>query len=265
MRNPERKIAFVLAASDHGTVIVNRFDYRLIDQHGGIGVGFQILEKGVFDPQEIDTALSILGLRRRYFGDGVVALDCGANIGVHTIEWAKRMHGWGEVIAIEAQERVFYALAGNIALNNCFNARAIHAAIAAEIGVMQVPTPDYLRPGSFGSLELRKRDNTEFIGQPIDYAEDKATEINRITIDSLRLPRVDFIKIDIESMEIEGIEGASTTLTNSTPVLLVEAIKSDKAALRKMLEDRGYRIFEMGINLLAIHQTDKTLTHVQQL
>jgi FkbM family methyltransferase len=51
-----------------------------------------------------------------------VAIDCGANIGTHTIEWAKKMTGWGAVIGIEAQERIFYALAGNIAINNCFNA-----------------------------------------------------------------------------------------------------------------------------------------------
>ena len=134
MRNPKRKIAFVLAASDHGTMIVNRFDYRMVDERSGIGVGFQILEGGSFDAQEVDLAMSLLGLRRQYFGDGVLALDCGANIGVHTIEWAKRMSGWGQVIAIEPQERLFYALAGNIAINNCFNARAFHAAVAAKVG-----------------------------------------------------------------------------------------------------------------------------------
>ncbi len=125
-------------------MIVNRFDYRMIDEKRGFGVGFQILEGAAFDPQEVDMALSLLDLRRQYFGDGVTALDCGADIGVHTIEWAKRMSGWGQVIAIEAQERLYYALAGNIAINNCFNARAIHGAVAAQSGSMKIPTPDYL-------------------------------------------------------------------------------------------------------------------------
>ena len=39
-----------------------------------------------------------------YFGDGVMAIDCGANVGVHTLEWSRLMYGWGEVIAFEAQE-----------------------------------------------------------------------------------------------------------------------------------------------------------------
>jgi FkbM family methyltransferase len=263
MRNPRRKVAFVLAASDHGTMIVNRFDYRMVDERGGIGVGFQILEAASFDAEEIDIALSFLMLRRQYFGDGVMALDCGANIGVHTVEWAKRMTGWGQVLAVEAQERVFYALVGNIAINNCFNARAIHAAVAAKSGTMRIPTPDYLSPGSFGSLELRRRERTEFIGQPIDYADDKAVPVETIALDALELPRIDLLKIDVEGMELEAIEGAAASIARCRPILIVESIKSDKARLRQVLEQQKYRVFEVGLNLVAVHAEDKTLAHVK--
>jgi hypothetical protein len=34
------------------------------------------------------------------------------------------------------------ALAGNIGINNCFNARAFHAAVAAKVGTVRVPAPD---------------------------------------------------------------------------------------------------------------------------
>src|SRR5262249_21617820 len=147
-----------------------RFDYRHVDG-GTIGVGHQILESAVFDPNEVELALQLIETRRRYYGDGVVAIDCGANIGVHAVEWATAMTGWGSVVAIEAQERVYYALAGNIAINNCFNAIAMHAAVSTEPGVMHMPNPDYTTPSSFGSLELRKGDANEFIGQPVDYSD----------------------------------------------------------------------------------------------
>jgi FkbM family methyltransferase len=262
MRNPNRKIAFVLAASDHGTMIVNRLDYRMVDERSGIGVGFQILEQASFDASEVDTLLFLLGTRRQYFGDGVVAIDCGANIGVHTIEWANRMTGWGQVIAIEAQERVFYALAGNIAINNCFNARAMNAAVAAQTGTMRVPVPDYLKPASFGSLELRGRAGTEFIGQPVDYSDTKAATIETVTLDSLNLARIDLIKIDVEGMELEAIEGGKESIARFHPIMLVEAIKTDATKLRAVLEQLGYRIFNAGMNLLAIHESDKSLNHV---
>jgi len=75
-------------------------------------------------------------------------------------------------------------------INNCFNARAMHAAVAAQTGTMRIPTPDYLTPASFGSLELRPRENNEFIGQQIDYSDAATVEIRTITIDSLDLAQL---------------------------------------------------------------------------
>jgi len=251
-----RPAAFVLASSDHGTLIVNRNDYA--DKGGGnlIGVGCQVLFNSSFDRDEVDLALRMLDFRRRLFGDGVMALDCGANIGVHTVEWAKQMHGWGSVIAVEAQERVFYALCGNITINNCFNARAIWGAVGAESGEILVPRPDYLQPGSYGSMEIRPSARNEFIGQPIDYSEEAGVRTRLFTIDSLELPRVDFIKIDIEGMEMEALAGAMNTIRRFRPQMIIEKIKSDEAALRALLVAEGYRLAPFTGNLVAIHGSD---------
>jgi hypothetical protein len=128
---------------------------------------------------EVELALLLIESRRRIHGAGVVAIDCGANIGIHTIEWATAMTEWGSVIAIEAQERIYYALAGNIAINNGFNAIAMHAAVSSEPGIMQIPTPDYFLPSSFGNLELKPRVDTEFIAQPIDYSPARLSQSRR--------------------------------------------------------------------------------------
>ncbi len=259
MRNVGRKLAFVLAASNHGTMIVNRLDYRMLAPDQGIGVGHQLLETAAFDPAEVEMAVQLLELRRRYHGDGVVAIDCGANIGVHTVEWATAMTGWGSVVAIEAQERIYYALAGNIAINNCFNAIAMNAAVSSANGTMKIPVPDYLTASSFGSLELRQRDGNEFIGQAVDYADANMVAIQKMTLDTLNLPRVDLIKIDVEGMEMEALEGARQTIERSCPVLLIESIKAERETLRAWLQDCGYRVIDAGINLLAIHLGDPVL------
>ena len=258
MANPPRKIGFVLAATEHGSMILNRFDYHRTATQT-YGVGFQLFANAVYEPFETGHAVRLLASRLAHFGDGVVAIDCGANVGAHTLEWARSMTGWGSVIAIEAQERIFYALAGTIALNNCFNARAIFAAVAATDGTMRVPTPDYLEPGSFGSLELRQSDRNEFIGQTIDYSGEKLTEIRMLAIDSLGLARLDLIKIDVEGMEIEALEGARQIITRCLPIILVEHLKVGREALVAALTQHGYRLYYRGLNALAIHPTDPTL------
>jgi len=260
MQPAGRKLAFVLASSDHGTMIVNRLDYRMVDAERGYGVGFQILQTAAFDVAEVKLTVDLLALRRKHFGDGVVAIDCGANIGVHTIEWAKAMTGWGSVLAIEAQERIYYALAGNIAINNCFNAVAVHGAVSSESGILQIPNPNHAVSSSFGSLELRQRNGNEFIGQPIDYQN--TVNVRKLTLDEFSLPRVDLIKLDIEGMELEAIEGASRTIAASRPIMLVEKAKIDAAQLRRALETRGYEVIEAGINVLAVHTSDGTLAEI---
>jgi FkbM family methyltransferase len=255
MPRARRKIAFVLAASDHGAMIVNRFDYQLVDNATGIGVGYQILEHSSYDVSEVETVLRLLDLRRQYHGAGVIAVDCGANIGVHSVEWARHMSQWGEVLAIEAQERIYYALAGNLALNNCFNARALHAAVSSTVGTMRIPQPDYLTPGSFGSLELRRTEQTEFIGQPINYQAHLA-KVRMLTLDSLDLPRLDLLKIDVEGMELEVLEGARGLIESQRPIIIAEYLKTDRQLLAGMLNGWGYRQFTLGLNVLAVHEAD---------
>jgi FkbM family methyltransferase len=265
MANPSRKLAFVTAATDHGTFIVNRFDQMIVNGNEGFGVGLQLLENAHYDPDEVSLLLRALDLRRQCYGDGVMAIDCGANVGVHTIEWAKHMTGWGAVLAIEAQERIYYALAGNIAINNCFNARAVHAAVSDRAGTMKIPVPNYAAAASFGSLELKQRAGAEFIGQTIDYSESNMVEVPTVSLDSLNLNRIDLIKIDIEGMEMDALTGGAQCIGELRPMLLIETIKSDKAAIAAWLDNLGYTVLDVGINSFAIHGADKCLAHIKKV
>lgn len=69
----------------------------------------------------------------------------------------------------------------------------------------------------------------------IDYTEENTRITPMISIDSMNLPRVDLIKIDIEGMEIEALEGASHTIQKSKPQLIIEKIKSNEQALTRFL------------------------------
>jgi FkbM family methyltransferase len=236
-------------------MIVNRMDCLPVEG-GAIGVGIEILETGGYAKDEGDLLLGILNLRRQYYGDGVLAIDGGANIGVFTVDWAKQMSEWGRVIAFEAQERVFYALAGNVTLNNCFNAALIHAAVSDQDGSMQMPVPDYSIPSNFGGLSLNG--SNENIGQEI---KDTAT-VRMLKIDSLKLERCDLIKLDIEGMELEALKGAEQTIDDYHPVLAIEHINTGVDPLVEWLEPKGYTAFPFGMNLVFVHRLDKVLDHM---
>ncbi|MBF0294702.1 MAG: FkbM family methyltransferase [Magnetococcales bacterium] len=261
MKQNQRPISFVFAATDHGGLLVSRYDYR-VTHAGTFGVGHQLLTTSSFDPLEVDIALQLLESRRHHCGDGVFALDCGANIGVHTIEWAKRMSGWGSVWGIEAQERIFYALAGNITINNCFNARAIWAAVGARKGVIGVPQMNYCEPASFGSLELRQNATPGFTGQHVDHSAN-LHQTEMIAIDDFSLTRIDLIKIDIEGMELEALDGAERTITGHKPILMIEKIKTNEKDLKEWVEQRGYTLFPVGLNIVAVHQSDPVLSDIR--
>jgi FkbM family methyltransferase len=174
------------------------------------------------------------------------------------------MTGWRRVIAIEAQERVFYALAGNISINNCFNAHLINAAVSSRPGVMKIPQPNYFVPSSFGSLELRQRPETEYIGQTIDYSDERMATVRTISIDPLGLRRLDVMKIDVEGMEAEALEGAAATIAASHPIPLIETLKSDMTVIGDFLSQHGYKTFNAGLNVVAIHTADPCINHVRQ-
>jgi FkbM family methyltransferase len=251
----KQKIAFVLAATDHGTMILNRLDVQYREGDGyPFGVGGEILAYGSFEGGTGARIGQLIQARRKRFGDGVVVIDCGANIGVLTVEWAKMMQGWGSVIAIEAQERIFYALAGNVALNNCFNARVLNVAAGAENGVIDVSLPDYTMPANFGGLELRQNEKTEWIGQDLQR-DGQSTQIKCITLDSLELPRVDLIKIDVEGMELEVLQGATKYMA-MRPIVYVEHTKVGRDSLEAFFKQFGYGVFAQGMNTVAIHPED---------
>ena len=142
MRNVGRKLAFVLAACNHGTMIVNRFDHRMTGPGQGVGVGFQLLEADGYDPVEVELALQLIEQRRRFHGDGVAAIDCGANIGGHAIERATAMTGWGSVNRERGAGAPLLRAGRQHRVKNCFNAIAMHAAVSSEPGVSRVPQPD---------------------------------------------------------------------------------------------------------------------------
>ena len=235
---------FCTLETAHGTLIVNKNDWAGDDGHR-FGVSHQLLTNREFEKIEVHGLKTLIDRQRTNNGDGVVVLDCGANLGVHSIDWGRHMRGWGQVFSVEAQKMIFCSLAGAIALNNLDNVTPIHAVLGTDCGIFEMACPDYNKPGSFGSFELSpvKMD----VGQEIDYT--KTTPVRMISIDSLEFERLDLIKIDVEGAEAMVLRGAKETLKRLHPIIHIEVNKSDSNELMALLEECGYNHIRDGFIL----------------
>jgi hypothetical protein len=125
-----------------------------------------------------------------------------------------------------------------------------------------MPALDYHRPASLGSLELKPSANTDFIGQVVDHQAGPKVQVNQVALDDLRFSRLDFLKLDVEGMELEALEGARRTVEALRPIMLVEHVKAKPGVLQTWLEARGYRCFQTPMNILAVHRDDPCLAAV---
>lgn len=251
--NLKRSVNFILASTDQGTFIVNRNDYNLDAQNNRYGVGWNLFGHSSWEKETLDLTCRLLTERWKQKKVDMTILDCGANIGIHSVHWARHCYGWGKVKAYEAQPTLFYALAGNSVINNLSNIEPYNLAIGQRKGQILVPNLDYSQPTSFGSLELDPSREHENIGQPVDY--EQGIEVNMISIDSLNTS-ADLIKLDIEGMELDALRGAVNTIKNNRPIMLIEVIKSNRIELTEWLTVHGYLTYPFGADIVCIHQDD---------
>jgi FkbM family methyltransferase len=228
---------------------------RGIDAHGKlvtslVGVGSSLLETGSHTQDQVDLLLQMIGGRKQAHPDNkMTVVDCGAHIGCVTLPIAKYMTGWGNVVAIEAQEWMYYALCGNIALNNCFNVRAVQAAASDQEGFMHAPVVDYAQPANFGGVSMLPEHNGL---QPVQSYD---ATVRTVTIDGLRLPRLDLLKVDVEGMEPLVLRGAQAMIERHRPIVHVEHFICGSDKILAQLPS-CYRHQEIGPNMLCMDASD---------
>lgn len=234
------KIAFVLAAVQGAAMLVNRFDY----DNEGLGPGAELLKDGNRDLQLTNLVCRLAQERRQARGDGVVILDGGANIGAYTIPWARFLMGWGSVLAFEPQEWPFYALCGNLALNNLFNVKAFRLALSHSNRYVGVPAKNPVEPCNFGGVHLFELSNVR-----------EGEAVQAIAIDALNLQRLDILKLDIEGMELEALAGAANTIDRLKPLIIAEHFICGAEKIFEALPDYGG--ISVGADLLCVHKSER--------
>jgi FkbM family methyltransferase len=171
-----------------------------------------------------------------------IFIDAGANIGFVCIPVAQALRQQnGTVHAFEVQRMMFNALCGSVALNDLENVYVHHRGLGRDKAVFKVPRLDQSVPQDFGMLSLVDQSNVS------NYEN-----VEIVAIDELRVPRLDFLKVDVEGMEIEVLSGAQQTIRTHFPLCWVESWKVGVQAIKQQFDGLSYKFFEVDkMNMLC--------------
>lgn len=197
---------------------------------------------GVFEPLPGDSVVADslrwygewaeteLDLLRRFVPSGGIVADVGSFIGTHAIALARATGALGQVLAFEPRRNTFAVLGRNIHRNG------LDAIIQARnVGISDQPGTIHLIDPEEGSQNLG---SLALVDQGGGY------EVELITLDMLDLSRLDLLKIDVEGMEANVIQGARQTLQRCRPVVFAECNSvSGAASTLAAAEHLGYRAF----------------------
>lgn len=161
---------------------------------------------------------------------GDVVVEAGANIGAHTIGIARRVGATGHVLAFEPQRLINQLLCANIVLNGLTNVDVYKEGLGAAPSWLSVPDLDITQTINFGGVSLSDRPDWP--------------PVRVVTLDGLALPRLSLLKVDVEGMEQQVLEGGRETIMRLRPILYVENDRAvNQVSLNRMMLELGYRLW----------------------
>ena len=135
------------------------------------------------------------------------AIDIGTWIGDSTVPISKQFKN---VIGFEANPAIFLCCLENLKDRNITNCSVRNIAVSNSVS-----EKDFFNGKSTFSGWVSER--TSF-----DISTTNHIKVKTVTLDSLNLKDIDFVKIDVDSHEGYLIEGAQNFLRENSPVILIE-------------------------------------------
>jgi FkbM family methyltransferase len=177
----------------------------------------------------------------KYINKESIVLEGGCHIGTHTLKLGLLGK---QVLSFEPMTNSNVILRENLKINNITNVTVYNEGLSNKTDVAYFEWIGHNNPGASGLANNP-------MGKP-SYTKpiEKKHPVTLITIDSLQLEKLDFIKLDVEGYEINVIEGAIDTIKKCNPIITLEiyenftgnySLQHAKSTF-KILLDNGYTI-----------------------
>jgi FkbM family methyltransferase len=144
--------------------------------------------------------------------EGDTAIDFGANLGYHTITLSSFVGNYGKVYSFEPQRIIFQQLNCNVFINGLDNVYTYNLAVGEKESDVFINSPDfhniYPMYTNIGNTSI----NTDKVG----------SLVRQISLDSLNLPKLNFIKMDVQGSELNILKGGKNTIEKHRPYMFME-------------------------------------------
>jgi FkbM family methyltransferase len=170
--------------------------------------------------------------------NGSIIIDGGTNAGFFTIPVACATQARDiKIISFEPQRQLFQAVSGSLALNGYQHVFLHNYGLGAEPGIAQLPAIDYSIAQDFGTVQLSDDTTVEEDG----WMNERVVDIT--SIDAMDLPRLDFLKLDVEGYEVPALTGAINTIQKHRPWIWVEYFITGVEPIKQSLNNLDDYVF----------------------
>ena len=197
-------------------------------------IGKSFREYGEYSELELKTILE-------FINEGDVIFDIGANIGCFSVPFAKKVGSNGKVYAFEPQKFIFNLLKKNAVCNELNNLQIFNNAIGDANTILELNDFDYSQSGNFGGITLTENYDNSVCAK---IKGTKKNKIKTLTLNNfLNLKKCNFLKIDVELMELNVLKGAKEFIKKFRPIIWVENHLGYPNYLNKYLLKINYKPF----------------------
>jgi FkbM family methyltransferase len=159
---------------------------------------------------------------------GATVIDVGANIGVYTIRAGMKVGPAGRVLAVEPLPPTIERLKCNIARNGIQNVEVLEFAVSDHDGQTLL-------------YDAGRQSSASFYGSGSCPSYQVEVRTIDTMVSQLQLPRVDWIKIDVECAEPQVLAGMEKTIRRFRPNILFENNAAAGSSI-ELLRAHGYVI-----------------------
>ena len=196
-------------------------------------IGLSIREYGEYSELELKTIL-------KFINEGDVVFDIGSNIGCFSVPIAKKVGSNGKVFSFEPQPFINKLLKKNIQENGLNNVKVMSEGLGAKNEILELDDFDYSTVGNFGGVSFSGRNNQKYVKKKTN----KKYGIRFMTLDRfIDIEQCNFLKIDVELMEINVLKGAKNFIKKFRPIIWIENHREYPNFLNKYLLNIDYKPF----------------------